>query len=162
MNATANELHRACLNLGSNIQPETNIPQAVALLRRYTQVEAISRCWETPAVGSSGPNFINAAVSLRTPLDAPALKKNVIAAIETALGRVRTADKYAPRPIDLDIILFDDAVLDENLWSRLFVALPVSELFPDLIHPASGQTLRQVAAALRQSESAVLRPEIRL
>jgi 2-amino-4-hydroxy-6-hydroxymethyldihydropteridine diphosphokinase len=153
-------LHQVCLNLGSNIAPEIHIPRAVALLRRATQLEAVSQCWETPAVGSSGPNFINLAVRLLTPLDAAALKREVIGGIETALGRIRSADKYADRTIDLDIILFDGAVIEPDLWSSLFLALPISELFPTLMQPGSGRTLQQVAHDLRRDGMATLRAEI--
>jgi 2-amino-4-hydroxy-6-hydroxymethyldihydropteridine diphosphokinase len=153
-------LHQACLNIGSNIQPEIHIPQAIELLRRSTQVEALSQCWETPAVGSEGPNFINLAIRLQTSLDAVSLKTDLIGSIEKALGRVRTQDKNAPRTIDLDIILFDGAVLETNLWRRLFVALPVSELFPDLVEPGSGLSLRKVAENLRQAGTATPRPGI--
>lgn len=154
--------HLACLNLGSNIDPTHNIPRAVDLLRQYTHVESISGSWETVAVGSDGPNFINLAVCVRTELDAAALKDQVITPIEQQLGRVRTADKNAPRTIDLDIILFDGQVLDHNLWRRIFLALPVSELFPNLQHPDTGQTLKQVAERLHEQEFALLRHDLAL
>ncbi len=152
-------LHRACLSLGSNIQPEEYIPRAVNLLKQYTQIMALSQCWQTPAVGSDGPDFINMAVSLLTGLDAEALKTELIASIENRLGRIRTADKNAPRTIDLDIVLFDGAVLDHHLWQRLYLALPVSELFPDLPHPLTGQRLEQVAQELFKETLVLARPE---
>jgi 2-amino-4-hydroxy-6-hydroxymethyldihydropteridine diphosphokinase len=59
---------QACLLLGSNIAPEQNLPKAIALLRHYVEVADTSKVWETPAVGSSGANFLNAAVMVRTHL----------------------------------------------------------------------------------------------
>ncbi len=94
MNATENPesgaVHGACLSIGSNIEPEKNIPLAAQMLRAGNDVVALSSCWETYAVGSNGPNFINMAAYLKTPLGMVVLKAQVIDPIETALGRVRT------------------------------------------------------------------------
>ncbi|HBA92820.1 MAG TPA: hypothetical protein DCZ08_14125, partial [Anaerolineaceae bacterium] len=75
-------------------------------------------------------------------------------------GRVRTADKNAPRTIDLDIIVYDEQVLDPNLWKRDFLAIPISELRPDLEVPGEGITLNQVAQSLRTSSTAVPRLDL--
>lgn len=158
--------HQAYLCLGSNIQPEENLRRAIQLLREAGQVQAFSQCFETLAVGSDGklhadqPSFLNMALCIATPMESSALKSEVIASIERALGRVRTADKFAPRPIDLDIIVFDGEVLDPNLWRRVYIALPFSELLPDLVNPQSGETLRQVAGRLLAKEQAFPRPEV--
>lgn len=96
--------HRACLLLGSNIQPEENLRRAVELLRQYFVVEKVSAAWETPAVGSDGPDFLNAAVVIHTSLDPWQLKERFLRPLEAQLGRVRTADKNAPRTIDIDIV----------------------------------------------------------
>ena len=159
-------IHQVYLCLGSNIQPEENLRQAVEMLAKAGQLQALSRCYETQAVGSDGatisdqPNYLNMAVSLATPLDAAALKIQVIASIERALGRIRSADKFAPRPIDLDIIVFDGVILDENVWQRVYIAAPFSELLPDLVNPQTGETLKQVSERLQLKESAIPRPEI--
>lgn len=94
----------AYLSLGSNIEPEANLPAAVRLLAQMTRLTVVSRVWETTPVGLSGQaNFLNAAVVVETDLPALALKHEVLEVIERQLGRVRQADKNAPRPIDLDI-----------------------------------------------------------
>ena len=155
----ASELHRVCLSIGSNIEPEQNIPRAVDLLRQKTQVIALSSCWQTKAIGSSGPDFINMAVHLLTGLSQATLKEEVISPIETALGRVRTPDKNAPRTIDLDIIVYEGQVIDASLWKRVYLALPISEFYPDLPHPENGQPLHRVALALQQSDKPIPRPE---
>ncbi len=152
--------HQAYLCLGSNIDPTTHLQKAVELLREQTQVTALSSCWETTAVGSDGPDFLNMAVALWTPLTAETLKTKVLAAIESQLGRVRSDDKNAPRTIDLDIIIFDQQVLDPALWRQVYLALPFSELLPELRHPESGQSLREVAQTLHQHDRAVLRSEL--
>ena len=97
--------HRVCLLLGSNLQPETNLPRAVSLLQAQVTLLQASAVWETLSVGSGGPNFLNAALLVSTSLTALSLKEQVLHPLEARLGRVRTADKNADRPIDLDIIL---------------------------------------------------------
>lgn len=138
-----------CLSLGSNIAPAENLKQAVELLRQEVTVLAVSRAWRTPAVGSQGPDFLNAAVLASTDQPATQLKKQVLREIEHRLGRVRSQDKYAPRTIDIDIIVDGDRVVDSELWQYAHLAQPVAELLPDLVDPASGMTLEQIADCLR-------------
>lgn len=161
MNASVNRerLHRAYLCLGSNIAPAENMRRAVNLLREQVHLLALSTCWETQAVTSAGspaaaPNFLNAAAYIETDLDPASLKAQVLAQIEQKLGRVRTDDKYAPRTIDLDIIIFDEQVIDAELWERPHLALPFSELLPGLRYAATGETLARVAERLRQGTAA--------
>ena len=142
---------QACLLLGSNIAPERNLPRAMELLRRYVEVEGASRVWESPAVGSPGPNFLNAAVLARTYLAPDELKRLVLSAIEQDLGRVRTADKNSPRPIDIDIVAWNGQVTDPDVWRYAHAAVPVAEMLPNNFHSEQGETLAQVATRLRQS-----------
>lgn len=153
-------LHRAFISLGSNINPAENIRRAVALLREHAEILALSACYETSAVGSDGPNFLNMTVILLTGLDIAGLKTQVLGPIENRLGRVRTEDKNAPRTIDLDIVVFDEQVIDEDLWRRVHLALPLSELLPDLKHPESQQPLREVARRLLEQDAVIPRPEL--
>jgi len=143
--------HHAYISIGSNIDPAFHIRQALTLLREEDSHLSVSAAYETRAVGSDGPNFINMAVGLVTRLDAPRLKKELLAEIEARLGRVRTSDKNAPRTIDLDIVVFDGKVVDEEIWKRVHLAVPLSELLPELIHPAANVTLRQVAGRLQEA-----------
>lgn len=152
--------HRAFISLGSNINPAENIRRAVALLREHAEVTELSACYETSAVGSDGPNFLNMTVALLTDLDTAGLKAQVLGPIENQLGRVRTEDKNAPRTIDLDIVVFDEQVIDEDLWRRVHLALPLSELLPDLKHPESQQPLREVAQRLLEQDAVIPRPEL--
>lgn len=75
---------------------------------------------------------------------------------------MRTADKYAPRTIDLDLTLFDEQVLDDELWRRVYMALIFSELLPDLRNPLTGETLVETAQRLRGQHLALAHPEILL
>ncbi len=144
----------AYLSLGSNIEPERNLPTAVDWLGRWGCVQAVSTVWESAPLGfADQPNFLNAAVLLETGLSAQALRQEAIASIETALGRVRTSNKNAPRTIDIDIMLFNHEVLQvgqrripsPEVLERPFVAIPLAEIAPDYVHPETGQSLRQIA-----------------
>ncbi len=154
------DLHEAYLNIGSNIEPERNLPQAIRLLRERGQVKAVSTAWESHAFGSNGPNFLNACVLFLTPLRPRELKVRVIHPIESALGRVRTADKYAPRTIDIDIVLFDDEPFGGEFWSNAFVVVPLADILPDFHHPFNYERLAVVAAHMRRQTWIVARPEV--
>jgi 7,8-dihydro-6-hydroxymethylpterin-pyrophosphokinase len=69
--------------------------------------------------------------------------------IEARLGSIRTEDKFAPRTIDIDIVVYGDQVIDPGLWRYAHLAQPVAELLPDLVNPTNGQTLEQIAERLR-------------
>jgi 2-amino-4-hydroxy-6-hydroxymethyldihydropteridine diphosphokinase len=151
----APQQNRAYLSLGSNIEPEHHLPLAVTMLGRFGRVAAVSTVWESPpADASDQPNYLNAAVLLETTLTAFKLREQAIAYIEAALGRVRSADKNAPRPIDIDIMLFNAEVLQlgerripsPEIIERAFVAVPLAEIAPDYVHPLNGATLAEIAA----------------
>lgn len=152
--------HSAYLCLGSNICPTENLLKAIGLLRQRTQLRALSTCWESAAVGSDGPNFFNIGALIHTPLDAARLKERVLAPIENHLGRVRSADKYAPRTMDIDIVIFDGQVLDVEIWHRTYLALIFAEMIPTLVNPDSGETLAEIAQRLPGRNTAVPHPEL--
>jgi 2-amino-4-hydroxy-6-hydroxymethyldihydropteridine diphosphokinase len=152
-------IHRACLLLGSNIEPERHLSLAVKRLQALLIVERVSHAWETPAVGSEGPNFLNAALLVRTDLAPQELKEQVLRPLENELGRVRSLDKNAPRTIDIDVILWDDHVLDETIWHLAHVAVPAEEIWPQPLPGPSGETLVQVAARLERT-SPIIRKDL--
>ena len=140
--------HQVCLLLGSNIQPERNLPLAVAQLAELLTILRASSVWESPAVGARGPNFLNAALLCQTPLGAEALKWQVLRPLEARLGRVRNKDKNAPRPIDFDIITLDGQLYEPLVWQYSFRAVPVAELLPEL-RSVTGERLAEAARRLR-------------
>ncbi len=174
-------VNRVFLSLGSNIDKERNLPAAVSLLREWAMVAAVSPIYETAPQGlKAQPSFFNAAVLLETPLDAAAIKDQLITRLEETLERERTADKNAPRTIDADIALFNDQVFayvpadgrarqvpDPDLQRFPHAIVPLADLAPDLLHPLTGQRLadlaRQVLAAdAGSAESLVRRDDISL
>lgn len=154
------DLHEVYLNTGSNINPERHLPQAVRLLRQHGEVKATSNAWQSHAFGSNGPDFLNACILFLTPLDARALKEQVIRPIEAKLGRVRGADKFAPRTIDIDIILFDDEPFGWEFWSNAFVVVPLADLLPDFHHPLNYEKLSRVAEHMRRQTWIEPRPDV--
>ena len=139
---------QACLLLGSNIAPESNLPKAIQLLGLHAEIASTSMVWETPPVGSDGPNFLNAALLVETDLELQQFKDTVIRPVEAYLGRVRTADKFAPRPIDIDIVAWDCLVLDPDVWRWAHAAVPVSEVLPCDTVSESGEPLAKTAQRL--------------
>lgn len=165
--------HQVYVSLGSNIEAEQNLAAAVKLLAATGGLRALSPVYETVPVGlRDQPNFLNAAALVETQLGAERFKVEILAGIERALGRVRTADKNAPRTIDADIALFDLDIFelghrhipDPDLLKFPHVAVPLADLAPDLIHPETGETLAQIAERLSAGIGKVLwqRPDVLL
>lgn len=173
--------NRAYLSLGSNIEPEQNLPAAVRELAAFGRVLAVSSVWESAPFESrgatdrsahaAGQNFLNAAVLLETELSPSDLYDQAIAAIEQRLGRVRDPhDKNAPRTIDIDLSLFNRDVLefgsrrvpDPEILKRSFVAVPLAELDPNYVHPIEGRRLADIAAGWQSNCELHPRPDVRL
>lgn len=139
---------------GSNIRPHANIPASLIMLTRDVEVLATSRFYETkPLRQRDQSDFINGVWHIRTSLSARELKYEVLRRIEHRLGRERTGDRYASRPIDLDVILYADSVStsddlqlpDPDIYTRPFLAVPLAELAPDYVLPDSGRIVSAVA-----------------
>lgn len=143
--------HLAYLNLGSNIQPETNLVKAIQLLQNHGKIEKLSNAWESKSVGSAGPNYLNACAAFRTAFLQRALKEQVLLPIETELGRRRTEDKFAPRTMDIDIVLFDDVSCDDKYWNQAFVVVPLAEIYPTFRNPILPESLHETATRLRRN-----------
>jgi 2-amino-4-hydroxy-6-hydroxymethyldihydropteridine diphosphokinase len=148
--------------VGSNIDPEHNIPTALERLKAHVCVTGVSTFYRTAPLRSphgaapeTQPAFINGVFRLETSIPARELKIDVLRKIEETLGRVRTTDKYAPRPIDLDIAMYGDQVIDlpglhvpdSDIRTRNFIAVPLLELAPDLRLPDGGERLSDLSAA---------------
>jgi 2-amino-4-hydroxy-6-hydroxymethyldihydropteridine diphosphokinase len=136
------------LLIGSNIDPVSNIKRAIKEISSKVQINLQSSLWETKPIGTVGNNFFNLALSVTTSLDFDPLKFEILRNIEIRLGRVRISDKYAPRTIDIDIILYGDTIIDINIWNYAYIAVPVAELVPSFIRPDTNQTLEEVAEIL--------------
>jgi len=148
------------LLLGSNIDPEKNIQLAIRALRESDLLELgrISTTWRTKAVGRDADDFLNLAVNIHTTCELDCLKEMVIGEIEKQLGRVRTADKYAPRTIDLDVIVFNNQVMDADVFRLDHVILPMADLLPGLYSTEFGCTLQELSDGRKKHTLAVKMP----
>ncbi len=141
------------LGVGGNINPEENILESARLLAARVSLLDSSCFYRSKAVGSPAqPDFINGVFKIRTDIPPLKLKFDVLRRIEKSLGRVRTHDKNAPRPVDLDLLLYGDMVLndrrltlpDPNLTRYPFVFIPLLELTPELVLPPTGKKLKDL------------------
>lgn len=155
-----NELHVAYLSLGSNIQPEVNLVKAIQLLQQHGRVEKTSNAWESESVGAEGPNYLNACIKFITALDQAELKEQILLPIELQLGRRRTENRFAPRPMDIDIIIFDGKSCDSKYWDQVFVVIPLAEIYPDFQNPVHNETVSETATRLRSKSWMEARREI--
>jgi 2-amino-4-hydroxy-6-hydroxymethyldihydropteridine diphosphokinase len=145
---TEKQAFQVLIGLGSNIQPEKNIPAALELLNSKTQILSVSSIWRSEAVGSSGPDYLNAAVIVSTNLSLRRLRKDLLTKIESELGRIRSENKYMDRTIDLDILVYDTRIIESELWTQAHVAVPSSELMPDFKNPETGESLIEASQRL--------------
>jgi 2-amino-4-hydroxy-6-hydroxymethyldihydropteridine diphosphokinase len=154
------ESHLAYLSLGSNIQPEINLVRAIEFIQKYGRIDKISNAWESESVGAEGPNYLNACLLLITPLAQAKLKEQALLPIEKELGRQRTADKFAPRTIDIDIVIFDETSCDDKYWEQAFVVVPLAEIHPAYRNPLTRERLTETATRLRQQVWMETRPHV--
>ena len=150
-------IFEVCILLGSNIDSEKNIKEAIKLLNEKLQISKISSVWESKAVGSNGPNYLNVALLTNTTLNEKELKVSVLRKIETKLGRIRGENKFADREIDLDIIFFNQQLRDNSLFENEHILIPVSQILPNY-KDENLKTLEQLAS--RKKSSIVLRDGI--
>ena len=149
-------MDRVAVALGSNCgDRRAHLDYAVATLRTFLANLTVSRYYETIPVGVSGPQalFLNAAAVGDTTMSARAVL-DALLAIEHERGRERPYAN-APRTLDLDVILFGDAIVEEpglkvphpRFRERRFVLQPLAEIAPDLRDPVSGKTIAELFAA---------------
>ncbi len=148
----------AFVSIGSNIDPEENVSKAIGLLKRQVRIVGISTVYLTePVERPDQPAYYNCVIAIETPLPPLELKHSVLRPIEDGLGRVRSKDRFSPRAIDLDLVLYEDLVIksgeltlpDPEIRSRPFLAGPLYELAPNLIMPDSKEPIAKIAARMR-------------
>jgi 2-amino-4-hydroxy-6-hydroxymethyldihydropteridine diphosphokinase len=146
--------HTVYLALGSNLDNRlANLKQAITSLSPQMEVKVKSHVYETPPWGyTDQPLFLNQVIKAKTYLEPEPLLKH-LKRLEVALGR-KTSFPNGPRLIDMDILFYDDLVLETpvltvphpHLHERGFVLIPLMDIAPDLIHPLSKKSVSEMAA----------------
>lgn len=146
------------VGVGSNIDPRTHVPRALALLETRFGALRVSRAYRCPSVGFDGDDFINLVIGFDS--DEPVADlQAALRRIETDCGRDRSV-KRASRRMDLDLLLVGDTVLDRDgltlpradILEYAFVLRPLAELVPDARHPVLGSTYAALWAAFDDRE----------
>ncbi len=125
-------MNTAIIGLGSNIEPQKNIKHARNFLAQEFKVLDESHFVTTKPIGTTTqPDFLNGAVLIETNLMQD-IMRNRLKEIEKILGRTSSPDRYGPRVIDLDILVWNDEVINPDFYERDFVKDEVLELLPEL------------------------------
>jgi len=160
-------MNRIFLSLGSNLGDRSqNLKQGIGLLEQLAgKAGAISSIYETEPWGcDSDINFYNQVIEFFTPLQ-PLPLLEVIHHTEKMCGRDPSAPRYAPRTLDIDILLYGDEVIElpelvvphPNLHERQFVLVPLAEIAPRRIHPALKKNMEQLLRTCRDDKKIIQR-----
>lgn len=160
------------LTLGSNIDPERNMFEALDALDAALGIERVSAIYEAAPVGApETPRFLNAAVCVLTDRSPSELKFDIIRPLEARLGRIRTGDSNAPRTIDIDIAAFGDLVVRDDdagleipdpgisRWAHL--ALPLRDVAPTFRHPVEEVSLEEIGRRFDDTPGVRVRADLR-
>ncbi|MFO1408053.1 MAG: 2-amino-4-hydroxy-6-hydroxymethyldihydropteridine diphosphokinase [Steroidobacteraceae bacterium] len=147
---------------GSNVEPVANLRRALDVLAAHYPGLRASRAWRNRAVGFEGDDFVNLALGFDTDEDVRSVVGRLHEA-EAACGRARDAPKWAPRSMDLDILLYGDLVCDEpgltlprpDLLRRAYMLGPLAELAPAVRHPVEGSTMAALWARFDRAAHAL-------
>ena len=121
-------MHSAVIALGSNIDAARNIEQAIRILYSRFDVQTSSGPVKTTPVGvEDQPDFLNAALLLKTGLEQSAIVQE-LKAIEDEMGRDRSREKFGPREIDLDLVAWDQQIVDDDYYDRDFLRKLVDDV----------------------------------
>lgn len=137
------------VGIGSNVEPERNIRAGISLLREHFGELGLSPVYRNPAVGFDGDDFFNLAAQFHSQLDFHKVHA-VLEQIEFACGRLRGGPRYAPRTLDVDLLLYGDVVHDaapvlprKDILRYAFVLKPLADIAPGHRHPVTGRTFAE-------------------
>ena len=144
-------MSRVYVAIGSNVEPELNISRAARELALLFPGARFSSWYRNRAVGFEGDDFVNGVVGFETGLALHAVIEK-LHAVEELCGRPRNAPRWAPRSMDLDVLLYDNVVCSEpsltlprpDLVKRPYMLGPLAEIAPEVMHPTAGLTIGEL------------------
>lgn len=136
------------LGLGSNVSPEDNLKLGLGELRRRYGPLDVSTTYRNVAFGFAGEDFLNLVVGMKTN-DSPQSICDEIELIHNVAGRTREGNKWESRPLDIDLLLYNDLICEQrpvrvprdDVLKYSFVLRPLAELVPEMVHPITRRTL---------------------
>lgn len=136
---------------GSNVQPEKHLARAVKLMEEQFKPLRVSPAYRNRAVGFEGADFINLVVGFSTVLPFAGVRER-LQQIEIACDREPNAPKWAPRSMDLDVLLFGDLICKDpgfivprpDLLKRAYMLKPLFDIAPGVVHPSEGKTIAEL------------------
>ena len=143
-----------------------NLNKGLELLSQRVQVSQVSSVYDTEPVGNTEqPRFLNLVCQVYTRL-APMELLTIAKGIESKLGRT-LSESNAPRPIDIDILFYGDQVIESpklviphpRLVERAFVLVPLADIAPELVHPVSGKTIKELLDGLKKGTQGMFKWE---
>ena len=141
--------------VGSNIDPLNNIPRALTLLSKKIQLTHISNTYKTAPVGLiDQADFFNLCIRGLSSSPPLTIKQTILRPIESECGRIRSSDPNSPRTIDLDIILYDDLILndpslelpDPGISKFAHISVPLADIAGQECHPITQQSFMNIAS----------------
>jgi len=149
----------AFVGVGSNVDPEKNILSALPEIESRVQVLDASRFYRNPALApdrGKRPPFVNGVLKIRTGLTPSDLKYGVLRNVERSVQRRRTGDRYGPRTLDLDLLVYGDLEVesdritlpDPDISVQPFWAVPLAELVPELCLPNTSLPMKEIVRTL--------------
>jgi 2-amino-4-hydroxy-6-hydroxymethyldihydropteridine diphosphokinase len=152
---------------GSNVEAPRNLAVALGELEREFGALTVSHAYRNAAVGFDGPDFINLVAGFRTRLGVREVVER-LHRIEALCGRPRDAPRWAPRSMDLDILLYGELVCDEpglrlprpDLLRRAYMLGPLAEIAPNLRHPKANRTIGELWSQFDRASHPLHRVEL--
>jgi 2-amino-4-hydroxy-6-hydroxymethyldihydropteridine diphosphokinase len=150
------------ISLGSNIDREQNTRSGVQALHDAFGKLELSSVYESEAVGFEGDAFYNMVIACS--VDVPVMQVNrILRDIEDTYGRDRSGPKFSSRTLDLDLLLYDDLVIDQDglvlprgeILKNAFVLWPLAEIAPELVHPVAGKRYAELWAEFDKSRESL-------
>ena len=153
---------RVAVSIGSNLDRERNVKDALAVLAKIFGKLSYSPVYESAAYGFHGPPFYNHVVVFETSLDVFAVREK-IQAIENQQGREMGENRSGSRSLDLDLLLYDDAVFHDQgldvprreIFNHAYVLKPLADLLPATPHPVTGESFADIWFRLGSNQEAL-------